>query len=74
MLLAGLPYDDSTESEDEKYIYRHLTNTARAAEIDNFDEKKFVKVNQLQACLLYSHMALDTSHADYERHFENYAR
>lgn len=40
VLIAARPYrpDDLTD------LYGHLTNTARAAESDNFDETKFVKL------------------------------
>ena len=41
MLIAAHKYD----SEDMEDIYSHLTNTARAAEDVNFDEKLFVQVS-----------------------------
>lgn len=40
LLLAARAYDEA----DLEDIYRHLTNTARAAETDNFDEEKYVRV------------------------------
>ena len=40
VLLAARGYD----ANDLDDIYRHLTNTARAAETDGFDEERFVKM------------------------------